>query len=339
MKKNYLGHFPASRLRRGRQSDWIRNLLSEHALSIDDLIWPIFICEGKNKKDEISSMPGVYRYSIDNLEQVIKEAEELKINLIALFPYTSSEKKTDDAKEATNPDNLICQALSKIKSQKVNFGVMCDVALDPYTSHGHDGLINDQGIVLNDETNIKLIKQALLLSQCGADIIAPSDMMDGRIGLIREELENNNFKDVLILSYAAKYASKMYGPFRDAVGSSSNLQSDKKSYQMNVANSNEALREVAMDIQEGADIVMVKPGISYLDIIYRVKNEFNFPTFAYQVSGEYSMIKSATERGLINEEEVVMEQLISFKRAGADAILSYFAIEIAKIIRSRNQSF
>ena len=303
------------------------------------VIWPIFICEGKNKKDEIPSMPGVYRYSIDNLEQVIKEAEELKINLIALFPYTSSEKKTDDAKEATNPDNLVCQALSKIKSQKVNFGVMCDVALDPYTSHGHDGLINDQGIVLNDETNIKLIKQALLLSQCGADIIAPSDMMDGRIGLIREELENNNFKDVLILSYAAKYASKMYGPFRDAVGSSTNLQSDKKNYQMNVANSNEALREVAMDIQEGADIVMVKPGISYLDIIYRVKNEFNFPTFAYQVSGEYSMIKSATERGLINEEEVVMEQLISFKRAGADAILSYFAIEIAKIIRSRNQSF
>ena len=326
--------FPSLRLRRGRSSQWIRNLLTENKLTSDDLIWPIFICEGENKKDEISSMPNVYRHSIDRLDEISETANELGINLVALFPYTPEEKKTEGGEESINSKNLVCKALKKIKSQKNNFGVMCDIALDPYTSHGHDGLVNNEGEILNDETSSLLVKQALLFAEYGADVIAPSDMMDGRIGKIRNKLEDEKFYNTIILSYAAKYASKMYSPFRDAVGSSSKLKTDKKTYQMDIANSDEALREVAMDIKEGADIVMVKPGISYLDIISKIKSELNFPTFAYQVSGEYSMIKAAANKGFINEEEIVFEQLTAFKRAGADAILSYFAPEVARKLKS-----
>ena len=336
MSNLYSSSYPSLRLRRGRSSPWIRNLLTENQLTINDLIWPVFVCEGDNKKEEISSMPNVYRYSVDRLGEISDLTDSLGINLIALFPYTPDEKKNNNADESINSKNLICRALSTIKSQNNNFGVMCDVALDPYTSHGHDGLMNDAGEILNDETNHLLAKQALLFAEHGADIIAPSDMMDGRIGVIRKELEENKFYNTIIISYAAKFASKMYTPFRDAVGSSTNLKSDKKTYQMNVANSDEALREVGMDIKEGADIVMVKPGISYLDIINKIKSEFNFPTFAYQVSGEYSMIKAAAKKQFINEDEIVFEQLTSFKRAGADAILSYFAPQVAKKLKSRS---
>ena len=336
MSNIHSSSFPSLRLRRGRSKPWIRNLLTENKLTANDLIWPIFICEGENKKDEISSMPNVYRYSIDRLDEISETTNDLGINLVALFPYTPEEKKTEGGEESINAKNLICEALKTIKSHKNNFGVMCDVALDPYTSHGHDGLVNNEGEILNDETNSLLVKQALLFAEHGADVIAPSDMMDGRIGKIRNKLEEEKFYNTIILSYAAKYASKMYSPFRDAVGSSSKLKTDKKTYQMNIANSDEALREIAMDIKEGADIVMVKPGISYLDIISKIKSEFNFPTFAYQVSGEYSMIKAAANKGFIDEEEIVFEQLTAFKRAGADAILSYFAPEVARKLKSGN---
>ena len=332
MKESTL-KFPSTRLRRNRQSSWIRNLVEEHSLTSNDLIWPVFICEGKNKKEEIKSMPNVYRYSIDNLNEVRDIAESQNINLIALFPYTPKELKSNDGKEALNPENLVCKSIDQLSRSNKSFGLMCDVALDPYTDHGHDGLINDSGKILNDETNELLVKQALLYAESGADVIAPSDMMDGRIGMIRNQLEKNDFQDTLILSYAAKYASAMYSPFRDAVGSSSSLKSDKKTYQMNINNSDEAIREASMDISEGADILMVKPGISYLDIIYRIKYELNFPTFAYQVSGEYSLIKLAAEKGLVDEKAVVLEQLASFKRAGADAIITYFAPEVSKFIK------
>jgi porphobilinogen synthase len=331
-----IGSYPNVRLRRNRKTDWSRRLVQENKLSANDLIWPIFICDGNNEKQEISSMPGVFRYSIDRLNEVIDETEKNKINLIAIFPYTPEERKTENAEEALNPENLVCKALSFLKSKKTNFGVMCDIALDPYTSHGHDGLINNDGIVLNDETNKILVEQSLLFANAGADVIAPSDMMDGRIGLIRNELENSNFKNLIIISYAAKYASKMYSPFRDAVGSLNKLKSNKKTYQMNISNSDEAIREVALDIQEGADIIMIKPGLSYLDIIQRVKKEFKIPTFAYQVSGEYAMIKISAAQGIIDEKEIMLEQLISLKRAGADAILTYFAPQVSEIIRSRN---
>ena len=332
MKESIL-KFPSTRLRRNRQSSWIRNLVEEHSLTSNDLIWPVFICEGKNKKEEIKSMPNVYRYSIDNLNEVKDIAESQNINLIALFPYTPEELKSNDGKEALNPENLVCKSIDQLSRSSKSFGLMCDVALDPYTNHGHDGLINDSGKILNDETNKLLVKQALLYAECGADVIAPSDMMDGRIGMIRNQLEKNDFQNTLILSYAAKYASAMYSPFRDAVGSSNSLKSDKKTYQMNINNSDEAIREASMDISEGADILMVKPGISYLDIIYRIKHELNFPTFAYQVSGEYSLIKLAAEKSLVDEKAVVLEQLASFKRAGADAIITYFAPEVSKFIR------
>ena len=332
MKESIL-KFPSTRLRRNRQSSWIRNLVEEHSLTSNDLIWPVFICEGKNKKEEIKSMPNVYRYSIDNLNEVKDIAESQNINLIALFPYTPEELKSNDGKEALNPENLVCKSIDQLSRANKSFGLMCDVALDPYTDHGHDGLINDSGKIINDETNELLVKQALLYAECGADVIAPSDMMDGRIGMIRNQLEKNDFQDTLILSYAAKYASAMYSPFRDAVGSSSSLKSDKKTYQMNINNSDEAIREASMDISEGADILMVKPGISYLDIIYRIKHELNFPTFAYQVSGEYSLIKLAAEKSLVDEKAVVLEQLASFKRAGADAIITYFAPEVSKFIK------
>ena len=333
MMKDSILKFPSTRLRRNRQSNWIRNLVEEHSLTSNDLIWPVFICEGKNKKEEIKSMPNVYRYSIDNLNEVKDIAESQNINLIALFPYTPEELKSNDGKEALNPENLVCKSIDQLSRSNKSFGLMCDVALDPYTDHGHDGLINDSGKILNDETNELLVKQALLYAECGADVIAPSDMMDGRIGMIRNQLEKNDFQDTLILSYAAKYASAMYSPFRDAVGSSSSLKSDKKTYQMNINNSDEAIREASMDISEGADILMVKPGISYLDIIYRIKHELNFPTFAYQVSGEYSLIKLAADKGLVDETAVVLEQLASFKRAGADAIITYFAPEVSKFIK------
>ena len=333
---NYQENYPSSRLRRTRQSEWIRNLVNESSLSINDLIWPIFICEGTNIKDEVDSMPGVYRYSIDRLNEVIDQALINRINLIALFPYTPKEKKDEIGSESLRPDNLVCRALKKIKEQKIELGIMCDVALDPYTSHGHDGILSKNNDILNDETNEILVKQSLLLAEHHADIIAPSDMMDGRIGIIRNELEDKGLKNTILLSYSAKYASSFYGPFRDAVGSSTNLISDKKTYQMNYSNSDEALREVALDIAEGADIIMVKPGISYLDIIQRIKSEFNFPTFAYQVSGEYAMVKAAAKNNWIDEKKIIIEQLTSFKRAGANAVLSYFALDAAKIINSTN---
>ncbi len=325
--------FPNNRLRRTRQSKWIRNLVQENILGPNDLIWPIFVCEGKNIKSEIKTMPDVYRYSVDNLNEVFDIACKEQINLVAIFPYTPEDLKSNDGREGLNPNNLVCKSLKKLRDNSPNFGLMCDVALDPYTDHGHDGLINDEGTILNDETNEVLVKQSILFSQHGADIIAPSDMMDGRIGLIRSELEKNNFKDKLILSYAAKYASGMYSPFRDAVGSSISLKSNKKTYQMDINNSDEAIREVSMDISEGADIVMVKPGISCLDIVYRIKNELNFPTFSYQVSGEYSAIKIAAQKGIIDEKSIVIEQLSSLKRAGADAIITYYAPEISKFLR------
>ena len=315
-----------------RQSAWIRDLVEENKLSSDDLIWPIFVCDGENKKEEVDAMPNVYRYSVDNLNEVIDIASEQKIKLVAIFPYTPQDLKSVDGKEALNSKNLVCRSLQKLKSQSANFGLMCDVALDPYTNHGHDGILNDDGKILNDDTNEILIKQSILYANHGADVIAPSDMMDGRVGLIRSALEENNFKDTLILSYAAKYASGMYSPFRDAVGSSSNLKANKRTYQMNISNSDEAIREALMDIREGADMIMVKPGISYLDIIYRIKEELKYPTIAYQVSGEYSMIKFAAKKGVIEEKNIVIEQLSSFKRAGADAVVTYYAPDVSKFL-------
>ena len=315
-----------------RQSAWIRDLVEENKLSSDDLIWPIFVCDGENKKEEVDAMPNVYRYSVDNLNEVIDIASEQKIKLVAIFPYTPEDLKSVDGKEALNSKNLVCRSLQKLKSQSANFGLMCDVALDPYTNHGHDGILNDDGKILNDETNEILIKQSILYANHGADVIEPSDMMDGRVGLIRSALEENNFKDTLILSYAAKYASGMYSPFRDAVGSSSNLKANKRTYQMNISNSDEAIREALMDIREGADMIMVKPGISYLDIIYRIKEELKYPTIAYPVSGEYSMIKLAAKKGVIDEKNVIIEQLSSFKRAGADAVVTYYAPDVSKFL-------
>ena len=324
--------FPKNRLRRMRQSAWIRDLVEENKLSSDDLIWPIFVCGGENKKEEVDAMPNVYRYSVDNLNEVIDIASEQKIKLVAIFPYTPQDLKSVDGKEALNSKNLVCRSLQKLKSQSANFGLMCDVALDPYTNHGHDGILNDDGKILNDDTNEILIKQSILYANHGADVIAPSDMMDGRVGLIRSALEENNFKDTLILSYAAKYASGMYSPFRDAVGSSSNLKANKRTYQMNISNSDEAIREALMDIREGADMIMVKPGISYLDIIYRIKEELKYPTIAYPVSGEYSMIKLAAKKGVIDEKNVIIEQLSSFKRAGADAVVTYYAPDVSRFL-------
>ena len=327
----YLENFPNSRLRRTRQSQWIRSLVSENSLSSNDLIWPIFLCEGTNIKDEVKTMPGVFRYSIDRLSEVIDIASEQKINLIALFPYTPDELKNTDGSESLNEKNLVCRSLNHIKSQKLNFGVMCDVALDPYTSHGHDGLMNNENEILNDETNDLLVKQSLLLAEHKADIVAPSDMMDGRIGKIRKALDKSNFQNVQILSYAAKYASSFYGPFRDAVGSKGSLKGDKKTYQMDFRNSDEALREVALDIKEGADMVMVKPGMPYLDIIKSIKEKFRIPVLAYQVSGEYSLISTAIQKKLVNKD-VIYESLVAFKRAGANAIVSYYADRLDKIL-------
>ena len=323
------GKFPSLRLRRSRKYTWSRKLVQENNLSATDLIYPIFLIEGKNKKQIIKSMPNVYRYSIDKLGKIIKQLIENKIPMVALFPSTPNSKKDQYGSEALNENNLVCRAIKFIKKKfKNDIGIMCDVALDPYTSHGHDGLLKND-YVMNDETNEILIKQSLLQAQMGCDVIAPSDMMDGRIGKIRKALDKNKLHDVQLLSYAVKYASNFYGPFRDAVGSKKSLNSDKKNYQMDFSNSNESLREVALDIKEGADMIMVKPGMPYLDIIKSVKENFKIPVLAYQVSGEYSMIKQSIDNNLINEESII-EILMCFKRAGASAIVSYFALDIAK---------
>ena len=323
------GKFPNLRLRRSRKYSWSRRLIQENSLSVNDFILPIFLIDGKNKKESIKTMPGVYRYTIDKLGKVVSDAIKNKIPMIALFPSTLKQNKNFIGSEALNEDNLVCKAIRFIKKKfKNDIGIMCDVALDPYTSHGHDGLLKS-GYVLNDETIKILIKQSVLQAQMGCDVIAPSDMMDGRIGKIRKALDKDGHHLVQLLSHAVKYASSFYGPFRDAIGSNKSLKSDKKSYQMDFKNSDEALREVALDIKEGADLVMVKPGMPYLDIIKSVKDNFKIPVFAYQVSGEYSLIKNGIKNKLINQEAIV-ESLTSFKRAGASAIVTYFALEIAK---------
>ena len=326
------GKYPNLRLRRNRKSDWTRRLVQENNLSVNDLILPIFVIDGKNKKESIKTMPDVYRYSVDRLPIIIDKAVNSKIPLVAIFPYTNSNLKNNFGYEALNENNLVCRAIRLIKKKYKNkIGIMCDVALDPYTSHGHDGLLS-KGKILNDETVDILIKQSLLQAEMGCDVIAPSDMMDGRIGKIRKALDKKNFQDVQILSYAAKYASSFYGPFRDAVGSKNLLKGDKKTYQMDFSNNQEALREIALDIKEGADMVMVKPGMPYLDIIKSVKENFKIPVFAYQVSGEYSLIKNGINKKIINENSII-ESLIAFKRAGASAIVTYFADKIANTLR------
>ena len=326
------GKYPNLRLRRNRKSDWTRRLVSENTLSVNDLILPLFVIEGKNKKIPIKTMPGIFRYSIDRLNQIVKKAVSLKIPMIALFPYVKKKLKNFEGTEALNINNLVCRATTFIKKKyKDKIGIMCDVALDPYTSHGHDGLVK-KGKVLNDKTVEILINQSLIQARAGCDIIAPSDMMDGRIGIIRKALDKNNFQNVQLLSYAIKYASNFYGPFRDAVGSKNLLKGDKKTYQMDYSNSEEAIREVALDIKEGADMVMVKPGLPYLDIIKNVKDNFKIPVFAYQVSGEYSLIVNSINKGLVSDN-IILETLMSFKRAGANAIISYFADRIAKNLK------
>ena len=323
------GKFPNLRLRRTRKYPWSRKLVQENNLSSSDFIFPIFLIEGKNKKQLIKSMPNVYQYTIDKLGGVVESVIKNKIPMVALFPSTPESKKDNLGNEAFNEDNLVCKATRYIKKKfKNNVGVMCDVALDPYTSHGHDGLLK-KNYVENDKTIVSLCKQSLIQAQMGCDVIAPSDMMDGRIGKIRKFLDKNQYHDVQLLSYAVKYASSFYGPFRDAVGSKKSLKSDKKNYQMDFANSDESLREVALDIKEGADMVMVKPGMPYLDIIKKVKENFKIPVLAYQVSGEYSLIKNGIKKKLIKEEAII-ESLMCFKRAGASAIVSYFALEISK---------
>ncbi len=326
-----IGSYPSVRLRRNRKTEWSRRLVSESNLSPSDLIWPIFLREGRNIKEPIKSMPGVYRYSLDKLEKLVEWAIENKIPVIALFPNTPTSKKNIKGSEALNKKNLICKALKLIKKNYKEIGIMCDVALDPYTSHGHDGILKNN-YVDNDETIKVLVKQSLLQAEMGCDIIAPSDMMDGRIGEIRKALDKNGYQLVQILSYAVKYASNFYGPFRDAVGSKKSLKSNKKNYQMDFANSKESLREVALDISEGADFVMVKPGMPYLDIIKLIKDNFKIPVFAYQVSGEYSLIMNGVNNKILNSA-AIYESLISFKRAGASAIVTYFAEHIAKKIK------
>ena len=326
------GKYPSLRLRRNRKAEWTRRLVEESSLSSNDLILPIFLIDGKNRIQSIKTMPGVFRYSIDQLSKIVDKAIFLRIPMVALFPYSNSKVKNKHGSEALNEDNLVCRAIRYIKKKYKNqIGIMCDVALDPYTSHGHDGLLKS-GYVLNDETVEILIKQSLLQAEMGCDVIAPSDMMDGRIGKIRKALDKNGYQLIQILSYAVKYASSFYGPFRDAVGSKGLLKGDKKNYQMDYRNRLEALREVSLDIKEGADIVMVKPGMPYLDIISLVKSNFKIPVFAYQVSGEYSLINNGIKKGIINNN-AILESLISFKRAGASAIVSYYADKIAKNLR------
>jgi porphobilinogen synthase len=326
-----IGKFPRTRLRRVRNSDWMRRLVSENELSVNDLILPIFLREGTNKVEKIKKMPDVNRYTVDKIDKILDEVEKSHIPMIALFPYTPNSKKDKFGTESFNENNLVCKALRKIKKKYKNIGVMCDVALDPYTNHGHDGILNGN-VIDNDSTIEVLIKQSLLQAEMGCDVIAPSDMMDGRVGKIRKALDKKNFKETNILSYAVKYASSFYGPFRDAVGSSKNLAGDKKTYQMDFKNSNEALREVGLDINEGADIIMVKPGMPYLDIIKSIKDNFKIPVFSYQVSGEYSLIKNGIKNNLISKESI-FESLISLKRAGSNAIVTYFALDVAKKLK------
>lgn len=324
------GRFPATRPRRNRQSDWSRRLTAEHRLAVDDLIWPVFVHEGEGRRTPVPSMPGVERLSIDLVAEAAREAESLGIPAMAIFPATPPEKKSSEAEEAVNPENLVCRAVRAVRAATENLGIVCDVALDPYTSHGQDGLVRG-GYVVNDETLDVLCRQAVVQAQAGCHVIAPSDMMDGRVGAIRAALDAAGFDRVQILAYAAKYASAFYGPFRDAVGSSSALgQGDKRTYQMDPANGDEALREVALDVAEGADMVMVKPGMPYLDVVWRVKEAFGLPTYAYQVSGEYAMLAAAAGHGWLDYRRVVLESLLAFKRAGADGVLTYFALDVAR---------
>ena len=329
--------FPLNRPRRLRRDDFTRRLVREHALSVNDLIYPVFVLEGHNRLEPVASMPGVNRVSLDLLLKVAEECVTLGIPVMALFPVISTSLKTPDGREATNPQGLIPQVVASLKQHFPSLGIMTDLALDPYTSHGQDGLLDANGYILNDETVEVLQRQALAHAGAGVDIVAPSDMMDGRVGAIRQALENHGHIHTRIMAYSAKYASAFYGPFRDAVGSAANLgQSDKKTYQIDPGNSDEALREVALDIAEGADMVMVKPGMPYLDIVRRVKDQFGVPTFAYQVSGEYAMLKAAAQNGWLDHDAVMMESLLAFKRAGADGILTYFAIDAAKQLKKTN---
>jgi len=327
--------FPAIRMRRMRRDPFSRALMRENVVTASDLIYPVFILEGTNQREPVLSMPGVERVSVDLLMKVAEECVALGVPVLALFPVIDSAQKTPDGIEATNPDGLVPRAVRQLKKHFPELGILTDVALDPYTSHGQDGLIDDNGYVLNDVTTEMLVRQALTQAEAGVDVVAPSDMMDGRIGYIRAALEEKNFIHTRIMAYSAKYASAFYGPFRDAVGSAKNLgKSDKNTYQMDPANSNEALREVALDIAEGADMVMVKPGMPYLDVVRRVKDEFKVPTFAYQVSGEYAMIKAAAQNGWLDHDKVMMESMLAFKRAGADGVLTYFALDIARKLKT-----
>jgi porphobilinogen synthase len=324
--------YPQTRMRRLRRHDWTRRLVAENALSPSDLIWPVFVIEGENRREPVASMPGVERLSIDLMAAAAKDAAALGIPAIALFPRIDPAKKSEDGREAVNPDNLVCRAVRALKKAAPEMGVLCDVALDPFTTHGHDGVIVD-GDVHNDRTIATLVGQALAQVEAGCDIIAPSDMMDGRVGAIRAALEQAGHHNILIMAYAAKYASAFYGPFRDALGSAKALVGDKRTYQMDPANGDEALREVALDLAEGADLVMVKPGMPYLDIVRRVKERFGVPTFAYQVSGEYAMLAAAMENGWLDRDRAMMEALLAFKRAGASGILTYFAMDAARLLQ------
>jgi porphobilinogen synthase len=327
--------YPFARMRRLRRSSWSRRLVAENTLSAADFIWPIFVVDGRNTRLPVASMPGVDRISVDLMPAAAEEAASLGIPALALFPYTDPMLRTEDAKEAFNPDNLVCRATRAVRSAGIDIGLMLDVALDPYTSHGHDGLMRD-GVILNDETVAALIKQSIVQVEAGCDIIAPSDMMDGRIGAIRQALEAAGHTDTQIMAYAAKYASAFYGPFRDAVGSGKALKGDKRTYQMDPANTDEALREVALDIAEGADMVMVKPGMPYLDIVQRVAERFGVPTFAYQVSGEYAMLAGAAQNGWVDGDAVMIESLMAFKRAGAAGVLTYFAPRAARWLKAHS---
>lgn len=324
----------AIRPRRNRKAEWARRMVRENVLTTDDLIWPLFLIDGNNMREQIASMPGVERLSVDQAVREAERAMKLTIPCLALFPYTDPALRDEEGSEATNPNNLVCQAVRAIKKEFPDLGILCDVALDPFTSHGHDGLIAD-GKILNDETVAVLVRQALVQAEAGCDIIAPSDMMDGRVAAIREALDRTGLLDVQIMAYAAKYASAFYGPFRDAIGSAKTLVGDKRTYQMDSANTDEALREVELDISEGADMVMVKPGMPYLDVVRRVKDTFAMPTFAYQVSGEYAMIAAAANNGWLDGDRAMMESLLAFKRAGADGVLSYFAPKVAEKLRSQ----
>ena len=322
----------AVRPRRNRRAEWTRRMVREHVLTTDDLIWPLFVVDGTNVRAPVASMPGVERLSVDQAVRAAERAAKLTIPCIALFPYTDPDKRDETGSEALNAENLVCEAIRAIKKEVPDIGILCDVALDPYTSHGHDGLLHE-GVILNDETVAVLVRQALVQAEAGCDIVAPSDMMDGRVGAIRQGLDAAGFGDVQIMAYAAKYASAFYGPFRDAVGSSATLVGDKRTYQMDPANADEALREVELDIAEGADMVMIKPGLPYLDVLYRVKTAFGMPTFAYQVSGEYAMIMAAAGNGWLEGDKAMTESLIAFKRAGADGVLTYFAMRIAEKLK------